>query len=126
VTTTTTANCPIWCQLFTSQHKQLHGAHKASYTGGTGQAAAALVHHPGASELTVEITVPGPAGGEQVAEMTTMAAMDLAEALTALAAELARIGSVAPLAWPSQDQENGDDDASEHFRVPRPRRPAAG
>jgi hypothetical protein len=104
----TTTNCPIWCELFSvGQHKQLHGAHKASYIGATAQASAALVHHPGASELTVEITVPGPSGGVQVAEMTAMAAMDLVEALAALTAELARIGSAAPLAWPSQDQENG-------------------
>ena len=101
---TTTTDCPIWCQLFTRQHKQLRGAHKASYAGATGQAAAALVHHPGAGELMVEITVPGPSGTEQVAEMTAMAAADLVQALTALTAELARIGSAAPLAWPSQDQ----------------------
>jgi hypothetical protein len=101
---TTTTDCPIWCQLFTAEHKRLHGAHKASFAGATAQATAALVHHPGASELTVEIAVRDPAGGEQVAEMTAMAAMDLAQALTALAAELARIGSAAPLAWPSQDQ----------------------
>jgi len=105
----TTTDCPIWCELFTAgQHTQLHGAHKASYAGGTAQASAALVHHPGASELTVEITVPGPGGGEQVAEMTAMAATDLAQALTALTAELARIGSAAPLAWPSQDQASQD------------------
>jgi hypothetical protein len=102
---TITTDCPIWCELFTAgQHKQLRGAHKASYAGAAAQASVALVHHPGASELTVQITVPGPSGAEQVAEMTAMAAMDLAEALTALAAELARIGSAAPLALPSQDQ----------------------
>jgi hypothetical protein len=101
---TITTNCPIWCQLFTGEHNQLRGAHKASYEGATAQARAALVHRPGASELTVEITVPGPSAGEQVAEMTVMAAVDLAEALTALAAELARIGCAAPLALPSQDQ----------------------
>jgi hypothetical protein len=123
---TTTTNCPIWCQLFTAgQHKQLHGAHKASYAGATAQASAALVHHPGASELTVEITVPSPSGAEQVTEMTAMAAADLAEALTALTAELARIGSATPLAWPSQDQQNGDRDASEHFQLPQPRRSVA-
>jgi hypothetical protein len=72
------------------------------------QASAALVHHPGTSELTVEVTVPGPGGGEQVAEMTAMAAMDLAEALAALTAELARIGSAAPVAWPCQDQASHD------------------
>jgi hypothetical protein len=106
---TTTTNCPIWCELFTvGQHKQLHGAHKASFAGATAQAGAALVHHPGAGELTVEITVPSPSGAVQVAEMTAMAAADLEEALTALTAELARIGSAAPLAWPSQDQQNGD------------------
>jgi hypothetical protein len=102
--TITTTNCPIWCQLFTAEHKQLHGAHKASYDGPTAQARAVLVHHPGASELVVEITVPGPSGSEEVAEMTVMAAVDLAEALTALAAELARIGCAAPLALPGQDQ----------------------
>jgi hypothetical protein len=101
---TITASCPIWCQLFTSEHEQLHGAHKAAYEGATAQARAALVHRPGASGLTVEITVPGPSGGEQVAEMTVMAAVDLLEALTVLTAELARIGSAAPLALPSQDQ----------------------
>jgi hypothetical protein len=36
--------------------------------------------------------------------MTVMAAVDLLEALTVLTAELARIGSAAPLALPSQDQ----------------------
>ena len=106
---TTTTNCPIWCELFTvGQHKQLHGAHKASYAGATALASAALVHHPGADELTVEITVPSPSGAVQVAEMTAMAAADLEEALTALTAELARIGSTAPLAWPSQDQASQD------------------
>ena len=90
--------------MLTAEHKRLHGAHKASYAGATAQASAALVHHPGDSELTVEIAVRGSAEGELVAEMTTMAAMDLAQALTALAAELARIGSAAPLALPSQDQ----------------------
>jgi hypothetical protein len=105
---TITTDCPSWCQLLTAEHKRLHGAHKASYAGATAQARAPLVHHPGASELTVEIAVRGPAGGEQVAEMTAMAAMDLAQALTALAAELARIGSAAPLAWPSQDQPDQD------------------
>lgn len=102
--TITTTNCPIWCQLFAAEHKRLHGAHKASYEGVTAQARAALVHRPGVGELMVEITVPGPSGGEQAAEMTVVAAMDLAEALTALAAELARIGSTAPLALPGQDQ----------------------
>ena len=125
MTTITTANCPIWCQLFTAgQHKQLHGAHKASYAGETAQASAALVHRPGASELTVEITVPGPSGGEQVAEMTAMAATDLAQALTALTAELARIGSAAPLAWPSQDQPSQDQQSPGRLTpepVPRPR-----
>jgi hypothetical protein len=106
---TTTTNCPIWCELFTAgQHRQLYGAHKASFAGATAQASAALVHHPGASELTVEITVPSQSGAEQVAEMTAMAATDLAEALTALTTELARIGSAAPLAWPGQDQQNDD------------------
>jgi hypothetical protein len=102
--TITTTNCPIWCQLFTAEHKQLHGAHTASYEGVTAQTRAVLVHRPGASQLMVEITVPDPSGSEQVAEMTVMAAVDLAEALTALAAELARIGCAAPLALPSQDQ----------------------
>jgi hypothetical protein len=106
--TITTPTCPIWCQLVTAEHKRLHGAHKASYEGATAQTRAALVHHPGVGELMVEITVPGPSGGEQVAEMTVMAAMDLAEALTTLATELARIGSAAPLAWPSQDQASQD------------------
>ena len=104
--TTTTSNCPIWCQLVTAEHKRLHGAHKASYAGATAQARAALVHHPGVGELMVEITVPGPSGAEQVAEMTVMAAMDLADALTTLTAELARIGSGAPLALPGQDQQS--------------------
>jgi hypothetical protein len=40
------------------------------------------------------------------------AAHALAEALTALTTELARIGSAAPLAWPSQDQQN--DDRTDH------------
>jgi|SRR5690242_5859171 hypothetical protein len=101
---TITTSCPIWCQLFSIEHNQLHGAHQATYGGATAQARAALVHRPGASGLTVEITVPGPSGAEQVTEMTVMAAADLAEALTALTAELARIGSAAPLALPSQDQ----------------------
>jgi hypothetical protein len=106
---TTTTDCPIWCEPFTAgQHEQLHGAHKASFAGATAQASTALVHRPGAGELTVEITVPSPSGGEQVVEMTAMAAVDLAEALTALTAEVARIGSAAPLAWPSQDQQNHD------------------
>ena len=52
--------------------------------------------------------MPGPGGGEQVAEVTAMAATDLAQALSALTAELARIGSAAPLAWPSQDQASQD------------------
>jgi hypothetical protein len=119
---TTTTNCPIWCELFTAgQHKQLHGAHKASYAGATAQASAALVYHPGAGELTVEITVPGPSGAEQVTEMTAMAAADLAEALTALTAELARIGSAAPLAWPSQDQQNDDRPANQPAGAHLPR-----
>ena len=125
MTTITTANCPIWCQLFTAgQHKQLHGAHKASYAGETAQASAALIHRPGASELTVEITVPDPSGAEQVAEMTAMAAADLAEALTALTTELARIGSAAPLAWPSPDQPSPDHHSPDRPTpglIPRPR-----
>jgi hypothetical protein len=105
--TITTTNCPAWCQLFPAEHKGLHGAHKASYDGPSAQARAVLVHHPGASELMVEIIMPGPSGSEEVAEMTVMAAVDLAEALTALAAELARIGCAAPLALPGQDQSPG-------------------
>jgi hypothetical protein len=97
--TTTTTNCPMWCELFTtSQHNELHGAHKGSYAGTTGHTRAALVHHPGATELTVEVTVLGPPGTEQVVAMTAMAAVDLAQALTALIADLARIGSAAPSA----------------------------
>ena len=62
---TNTTDCPIWCELFPAgQHKQLHGAHKASYGGVTAQASAALIHHPGAGELAVQITVPSPSGGE--------------------------------------------------------------
>jgi hypothetical protein len=104
--TITTTACPVWCQLLAAEHKRLHGAHKACYEGVAAQARATLVYRPGADELMVEITVPGPSGGEQLTEMTVVAATDLAEALTALATELARIGSGAPLALPGQDQQS--------------------
>jgi len=104
-TPTTTADCPIWCDLFTAgQHAQLHGAHMACYAGGTALTRAALLHRPGDAELTVQITVPGPSGTERVSTMTAMAAVDLAQALTTLIAELARISSAAPAARPNQDQ----------------------
>jgi hypothetical protein len=100
-TTITAADCPIWCDLFTAgQHAQLHGAHMASFAGGTALTRAALLHRPGDAELTVEITVPGPSGTDRVTTMTVMAAVDLAQALTTLTAELARIGSGAPAARP--------------------------
>ena len=101
MTTTATAVCPIWCHLYTgSQHAQLHGTHMAFYASGTTHARAALLHRPGDAELTVEITVPRPSGTEHVTTMTLMAALDLAQALTKLTAELARIGTAAPAAWP--------------------------